>query len=153
MELYGTGNYDAMFLSGMISEPTKMTETDLKKWISQAYCHGISDYVVSITLAKSLFAQKLADEWINSGKELYESAGWSCYCFLISHKNDDFFDKEKIYGYLKRIENTIHNSYNRTRYAMNNFVITVGISYKPLFKEILDVANWKSICRYEKYKL
>ena len=43
MELYGTGNYDAMFLSAMISEPTKMTETDLKKWISQAYCHGLSD--------------------------------------------------------------------------------------------------------------
>ena len=43
--------------------------------------------------------------------------------------------------YLKRIENTIHNSYNRTRYAMNNFVITVGISYKPLFKEALDVAR------------
>lgn len=37
MELYETGNYDAMYLAGMIAEPDKMSKTDFDKWIKEAY--------------------------------------------------------------------------------------------------------------------
>lgn len=43
--------------------------------------------------------------------------------------------------YLKEIEQTIHSQPNRVRYAMNNFVIAVGISYLPLHEEAIRVAN------------
>lgn len=141
MELYETGNYDAMYLAGMIADPIKMTKSDFDIWIRKAYCPGISDYVVSVALAGSPFAQDIADEWIKSNKELYASAGWSCYCWLLSYQNDTFFNKEKILKYLKEIEKNIHSSFNRVRYSMNNFVITVGISYKPLHREALEVAE------------
>ncbi len=141
MELYETGNYDAMYLAGMIAEPEKMSKLDFDNWIKKAYCHGIADYVVSVTLAKSPLAQDIADQWIKSDKELYASAGWSCYCWLLGYQNDSLFDKEKIYRYLKEVEKNIHSSPNRVRYAMNNFVITVGISYKALHEEALEVAN------------
>lgn len=141
MELYETGNYDAMYLAGMIAEPDKMSKTDFDKWIKEAYCYGIADYVVSVTLAKSPYAQKMADEWIKSDKELYVAAGWACYCWLISYQKDSFFEKEKLHGYLKEVEKNIHSRPNRVRYAMNNFVITIGISYKPLYKEALEVAK------------
>lgn len=141
MELYETGNYDAMYLAGMIAEPIKMSKMDFKEWIKGAYCHGIADYVVSVALAGSRHAPNIADEWIKSDKELYASAGWSSYCWLISYQNDDFFDKEKLHSYLKEIEKNIHFSPNRVRYAMNNFVIAVGTSYKPLHKEALETAK------------
>lgn len=32
-QLYATGNYDAMYLAGMIAEPKKMTEEDFDRWI------------------------------------------------------------------------------------------------------------------------
>jgi len=34
---YATGNYDAMYLAGMIAEPKKMTEEDFNRWIEGAY--------------------------------------------------------------------------------------------------------------------
>lgn len=83
IKLYETGNYDAMYLAGLIADPLKMTKEDFEKWIENAYCHGLSDYTVATTLAKSSMAQEIADEWIFSNKDLHQSAGWSCYCNLV----------------------------------------------------------------------
>lgn len=141
LKLYETGNYDAMYLAGMIADPEQMTKADFEKWIQEAYCYGIADYVVSVTLAESPIAQKIADKWIESDKELYASAGWSCYCWLLGYQDDNQFEKEKLYNYLMEIEKNIHSSPNRVRYAMNNFIITVGISYKPLHEEAIEVAK------------
>lgn len=141
IKLYETGNYDAMYLAGLIADPSKMTKEDFEKWIENAYCHGLSDYTVATTLAKSSRAQEIADEWIFSNKDLHQSAGWSCYCNLFKDKNNDKINKEKIKQYLHNIELNIHQSPNRVRYSMNNFVIAVGSFYKPLQAEALNVSK------------
>lgn len=141
MKLYETGNYDTMYLAGMIADSKQMTKEDFENWIEKAYCHGLSDYTVAGTLAKSDLAQEIADEWIHSKKELYQSSGWTCYCNLLKEQDNDKFNIEKIRRYLSYIEHNIHNSANRVRYAMNNFVITVGIFYTPLQKEALEIAE------------
>lgn len=141
MELYATGNYDAMYFAGMIADPIKMTKADFETWIQSAYCHGLSDYVVSVTLSESPLAQDIADSWIKSNKELYASGGWSCYTWLLGHQPDENFDVQKIRAYLTEIEQTIHSQPNRVRYAMNNFLVAVGISYLPLHEEAVQVAN------------
>lgn len=141
MQLYDTGNYDAMYFSGMIADYDKMTKEDFEDWISKAYCHGIADYTVAVTLAESPLAQEIADNWIKSDKELYASAGWSCYEWLLGYKADSEFNKEKILSYLKVVEETIHSQDNWVKYAMNNFVIAVGISYFPLHQEAILTAK------------
>lgn len=141
MDLYETGNYDAMYLAGMITDAQKMSKNDFENWIKQAYCPGLSDYTVATTLAKSDFAQEIADKWISSKKELYQSAGWACYCNLLKNQSNDKLDVEKIEQYLHYIELNIHKSANRTRYSMNNFVIAVGIFYKPLQEQAFEVAK------------
>lgn len=141
LKLYETGNYDAMYLAGLIADTQKMSKQDFDSWIEKAYCHGLSDYTVAPTLAKSEIAQEIADEWITSKKELYQSAGWTCYCQLLKYQNNDKISKEKMELYLYDIELNIHKSANRVRYSMNNFVITVGIFYEPLREKALKVAK------------
>lgn len=141
VKLYETGNYDAMYLAGLIADPEKMSKEDFTNWIEKAYCHGLSDYTVARALAKSNMAQEIADEWINSKKDLYQSAGWTCYCQLLKCKNNDKISKEKIEQYLHNIELNIHKRDNRARYSMNNFVISVGTFYKPLQQEAYEVAK------------
>ena len=141
MELYATGNFDAMYFAGMIADPQIMTKEELAIWIAGAYCYGLSDYVVAVTLAETAFAQEVADEWIDSGKELYASAGWACYEWLLGVKPDGYFDQEKLQLMLKQVETAIHSSFNRVRYAMNGFLIAVGTSYLPLQEEALRVAK------------
>jgi 3-methyladenine DNA glycosylase AlkD len=140
-ELYATGNYDAMYLAGMVADPKNMTPKDFERWIEKAYFHMISDYIVAVTLAETDFAQEVADKFIGSGEELVMSAGWSCYEWLLGSRKDDEFDRDKILSMLQTVEKQIHSQPNRTRYAMNGFVIAVGVSFIPLHEEALRTAE------------
>lgn len=139
--LYATGNYDAMYFAGIIAEPMKMTEADFERWMDAAYFHMLSDFVVAVTLAETDFAQAVADKWIASGEELRMSAGWSCYCWLLGSRPDGEFCASKIAGMLDQVKNTIHDSPDRTKSAMNNFIYTVGISYLPLHDKAVETAK------------
>lgn len=140
-QLYATGNYDAMYFAGVIADPKVMTEADYDRWIEAAYFYMISDFVVAVTLAESDIAQQVADNWIASGEELKMSAGWNCYCWLLGNRKDEEFSREKLATMLEQVKNSIHDAPTRTKSAMNNFVTTVGVSYKPLHNEALEMAK------------
>jgi 3-methyladenine DNA glycosylase AlkD len=140
-QLYFSGNYDAMYFAGIIADPMTMTEADFDRWMDAAYFYMLSDYVVSVTLAETEIAQTVADKWISSGEELRMSAGWSCYCWLLGSRPDSEFCESKIASMLDQVENTIHNSPDRTKSAMNNFIYTVGISYLPLHNKAFETAK------------
>ncbi len=155
-QLYATGNYDAMYLAGMIAEPKKMTEEDFNRWIDGAYFYMISDFIVAVTLAETDIAFTVADHWIDSGKELTMSAGWSCYDWLLGTRKDSEFNKDKLLAMLNRVRDTIHDQPNRTKYSMNNFIMAVGISFLPLHEEAkkiaqevgkIDVFKGKNLCQ------
>ncbi|MEH6892108.1 DNA alkylation repair protein [Bacillus sp. JJ864] len=140
-ELYSTGNYDAMYFAGIIANPKAMSESDFDRWMDGAYFYMLSDFVVAVTLSESDFAQDVADKWITSGDELRMSAGWSCYCWLLGNRLDNEFSENKISNMLEIVKNTIHDSPERTKSAMNNFLYTVGISYLPLHEKAVETAK------------
>ena len=140
-ELYSTGNYDAMYFAGIIADPKAMTEADYDRWMDAAYFYMLSDYVVAVTLSESDIAQEVSDKWIASGEELRMSAGWSCYCWLLGNRKDVEFSESKISDMLDLVKRTIHDSPERTKSAMNNFLYTVGISYLPLHEKAVETAK------------
>ncbi|MFK9117877.1 DNA alkylation repair protein [Peribacillus frigoritolerans] len=140
-ELYSTGNYDAMYFAGIIADPKAMTESDYDRWMDAAYFYMLSDYVVAVTLSESDIAQEVSDKWIASGEELRMSAGWSCYCWLLGNRKDVEFSESKISDMLDLVKHTIHDSPERTKSAMNNFLYTVGISYLPLYEKAVETAK------------
>jgi hypothetical protein len=140
-QLYDTGNYDAMYFAGVIANPKEMTEEDFERWIDGAYFYMLSDYVVAVTLAETDIAQVVADKWIASGDELKMSAGWSCYCWLLGSRKDSEFSTIKLSSMLDQVVSTIHQSPERTKSAMNNFIYTVGISYLPLHEKAVETAK------------
>jgi 3-methyladenine DNA glycosylase AlkD len=140
-ELYATGNYDAMYFAGIIANPKAMSESDYERWMDGAYFYMLSDYVVAVTLSESDIAQAVADKWIASGDELRMSAGWSCYCWLLGNRLDNEFTESKISNMLDLVKNMIHDSPERTKSAMNNFLNTVGISYVPLHEKAIETAK------------
>lgn len=140
-ELYATGNYDAMYFAGIIADPKAMTTSDFERWMDGAYFYMLSDYVVAVTLSESDIAQDVADNWIASGDELRMSAGWSCYCWLLGNRKDSEFQKDKISAMLDKVKHEIHQAPERTKASMNNFLYTVGISYKPLSEKAAETAK------------
>lgn len=140
-QLFASGNYDAMYFAGMIADPAIMTESDFERWIEAAYFYMLSDYVVAVTLAETNIAQNVSDQWIESGEELRMSAGWSCYCWLFGNRPDSEFDPIKITNMLEQIEETIHNSPERTKASMCNFVYTAAISFVPVHEKAVEIAK------------
>ncbi|MBP1964189.1 DNA alkylation repair protein [Paenibacillus aceris] len=140
-QLYNTGNYDAMYFAGIIADPKAMTEVDFDRWMDAAYFYMLSDYVVAVTLAETDIAQEVSDKWILSGEELRMSAGWSCYCWLLGNRPDVEFSESKLANMLEMVSNSIHDSPERTKYAMNNFIYTVGVSYLPLHDKAVETAK------------
>lgn len=140
-QLYATGNYDAMYFAGIIADPHAMTEADYDRWMDAAYFYMLSDFVVAVTLAESNIAQKVADKWIASGEELRMSAGWSCYCWLLGSRPDGEFPANKLAGMLDLVKRTIHDAPARAKYAMNQFMYTVAVSYLPLHDQAVETAK------------
>lgn len=140
-ELYATGNYDAMYFAGIITDPKAMTKADFNRWLDDAYFYMLSDYVVAVTLAEADIAQEVADEWIASGEELKMSAGWSCYCWLLGNRKDEEFSESKLAEMLELVKKKIHTAPVRTQIAMNNFLYTMGISYVPLHEKAVETAK------------
>jgi hypothetical protein len=82
--------------------------------------------VVAGVAAESAFGRELAREWIESDSEQVANAGWSTFGYLVAIEPDADLDLAEVEALLDRVRAEIGTAPNRVRYAMNNFVISVG---------------------------
>ena len=141
LELYATGNSDAMYLAGLIADEAKITKEDLLDWVSKAYFYNISEYTVAWIASESRFGFELGMEWIESDQEHIAACGWSTLSNLASIKKDEGLDIEAYSSLLDRIANSIHTSQNRVRYTMNGFVIAIGSFISELTSKAIETAE------------
>lgn len=141
LDLYATGNYDAMYLAGLIADDAKMTRKDLQSWVKGAYCWGLSGATVPWVAAGSPHGWEVALEWIEAKSEQAAAAGWATLQSLVSIKADEDLDLPALKRLLQRVAKTIHQAPDRVRYQMNSFVIAVGCYVAPLTEEARAVAK------------
>lgn len=141
LQLYESGNYDAMYLAGLAINPKTMTKEQLRHWVKGAKWHSPAEYTVARVTAESLYARELAVEWMESPEELVAVSGWSAYANYVSISPDESLDLKEIRGYLARVRDTIHGERNWVRYVMNTFVISVGAYVEALTAEAKEVAE------------
>src|SRR5687767_5665935 len=65
LELYDTGNYDAMYLAGLISDDSRMTEKDLQRWADNAYAGSLPGATVAAVAAGNARGWDMALIWID----------------------------------------------------------------------------------------
>jgi 3-methyladenine DNA glycosylase AlkD len=132
LDLYDTGNYDAMYLAGLIADDARMTKKDLVRWIANAAHSPLASSTVPWVAAGSPHGWELALEWIDSKKARSAEAGWATLRSLVSVKDDSDLDLPALKRLLERVRKTIHQAPNYVRYQMNSFVIAVGCYVKTL---------------------
>jgi 3-methyladenine DNA glycosylase AlkD len=142
LELYETGNLDAMYLAGIVADGSKMTKTQLNAWAEgAANLQMISEYTVTWVTVESPHARELAKQWMKSKKEHVASSGWSTYSGIVATQPDEALDLAEIEDLLGTVVKTIQSAQNRVRYTMNVFVISVGSYVKPLLKQAKAAAR------------
>lgn len=133
LDLFETGNVDAMYLAGMVANGKQMTKAQLEDWAKRARgLTAVSEYSVPWVAVESPHARALAMKWINSKDEHIASGGWCTYAGIIATTPDEGLDLAEIESLLDRVVRDINGSQNRVRYTMNGFVIAVGVYVRPL---------------------
>jgi hypothetical protein len=126
LDLYDSGNYDAMYLAGLIADDRRMTKKDLQRWVEGAYAASLPGSTVPWVAAGSPHGWALALEWIDSPRALTAVAGWGTLSALVAVKDDAELDLAALRKLLQRVQKTIHQAPDGVRYQMNAFVIAVG---------------------------
>ena len=141
LELFDTGNSDAMYLAGLISDPAKMTKPQLQKWAKSAYWYYLSCFTVPWVASESRFGRELALDWMGSEKEQIAAAGWCTYGSLVAIKPDAELDLKEIEKLMNRAKAEIGSAANRVRYCMVMFVISIAGYVVPLTAKAKAIAK------------
>jgi len=140
LDLYASGNYDAMYLAGLIADDARMSREDLQRWVEQAYGGSLPGSTVASVAAQGPHGHEMALKWIDSNKPLIASAGWATLSCLVALKADAELDLDELKKLLQRLKKEIHQAPNDTRYAMNGFIISVGGYVPPLTEYAKQIA-------------
>lgn len=141
LQLYESGNGDAMYLAGLIADADKMDKATLRQWAEEASWYMISEYTVPWIAAESKYGFELALEWIKSKDEKIAACGWSCLSSYIAITDNALLDLDRIKQLLEEIPERIKNAPNRVRYCMNGFIIAVGGYVQSLTAEAKNIAK------------
>ncbi|MEK6325799.1 MAG: DNA alkylation repair protein [Acidobacteriota bacterium] len=142
LDLFETGNLDAMYLAGMVANGMQMTKSQLQAWAKRAgRLTMVSEYSVPWVAVENPHARDLAMKWINSKDEHIASCGWSTYAGIVATTVDESLDLAEIKELLNTAVREISGAQNRVRYTMNAFVIAVGVYVRPLLAQAKAVAK------------
>jgi len=141
LELYDTGNYDAMYLAGLIADDASMTRRDLQRWAEGAYGGALPGYTVAWVAAQSRHGWEMGLKWIDSPKPHVASAGWSTLACVVALRPDAELDLVKLKRLLARVGTSMSKAPDWVRSAMNGFLISVGCYVTPLTDEALKVGE------------
>lgn len=140
-ELFASGNFDAMYLAGIVANGGQMTKKQLDSWAKTSPGSMISEYSIPGVVTESPHARSLAMKWLRSKKESIAACGWATYAGIVAINEDEELDLAEVQDLLDEIATEIHGKPNRVRYSMNGFVIAVGAYVKPLSKRARAVAK------------
>lgn len=141
LELYASGNSDAMYLAGMVADGAKMTKAQLQGWADGASWYMISEHTVPGVVCEHPDAWNIGLKWIKSKKESIAASGWCVLSGVIATRDDQVLDIAMVKNLLDKISKNIHLEKNRVRYTMNGFVISVGAYIEPLLADAKRIAS------------
>ena len=132
LDLYATGNYDAMYLAGLIADDAKMTKRDLQAWVSKAYGGSLPGSTVAGVAAGGRYGWEMGLKWIESAKPMVAAAGWATLAGVVTLRDDAELDLAAVKKLVGRVKKEIQAAPDAVRYQMNGFLISVGCYIAPL---------------------
>ena len=132
LDLYATGNYDAMYFAGLIADDEKMTRSNLNQWATQAQAGALPEYTVAWVAAGSRHGWDMGLQWIDAKKLHVIRAGWATLGCIVALRPDSELDLKKLRQLIQRVEKTLPKVDSSLRSAMNLFLISVGCYVLPL---------------------
>jgi len=136
--LWNTGNFDARNLAMKISDPTRITSSELDRWARDTRVRMCGGYIAMLA-AESPHAAAKVKVWLASKSEPQRAAGWGVLgqmAMLDESTPDAWF-----LDHLAAIEKSIHTVPNAERAPMNMALIMIGSRNAALRKAAVTAAK------------
>ena len=142
MQLLYSGNVDAIYLSQWIVDPKRLTINDYERLLDSTNYYMIIENVIAPLVAKNKEVSfDCLFKWINSENHRYTQVAYSLLSIILGSYDNDLIDMNFISERLDHVKNNIQREENRVKYAMNNFVISVGISLPSFTQKAIDISK------------
>lgn len=124
MELWSSGNADAMILATMLMNPDEISAKAAADMIGALSYFVIVDEFIYNTVSINPDNNNAYLLWIDSDHELLERAGWNLIIAKILNQNTQDFDFDFL---IRKIENEMKQAPLRKQESMNRCLCEIGI--------------------------
>jgi len=125
VQLWESGNVDAMSLATMILDPSRLDEETAMRWLQGLNYYLLVDLLVGSVISRTSYAMAKMKEWTQAEDEYIGAAGWHLLSYFA--QNDASIPDAFFEPYIERIEAGIHAAKNRTRHSMNGALLGIGL--------------------------
>ena len=128
MQLWATGNIDAMILATMLMDSTQLAQQEIEAMLRSISYYRLVDELVHNAIAKTQFAEALRLSWMDSPEEMTGRAGWD---LLIVRLTGDAagLDYDFI---LTQIEAEMKTAPRYKQESMNRCLVEIGVRFPEL---------------------
>lgn len=138
LELFKSENADAIYLSQWLVNVNDISDQDISELISLTSYYMILENVIpAILIQDKKRSRNFIKENLQNDSPRVQSVAYSLYGIYVSYYDDiplSTLEKD-----INTVKETIHQSENRVKYAMNNFLIAVGVYNKELSDLVLKL--------------
>lgn len=138
MELWNTGNTDAMILTTMIMDAAKLSIQEIKDMINVITYYKLIDEFVYNVIMETIFTEKLAEEWMNSQEQFVGRAGWNIIIASIHNDKTIKIHYDKI---LENIVSELKSSPQYKQESMNCCLCEIGIKFPKYTERCIEIGE------------
>lgn len=135
LQLWSTGNIDAMMLAISIFDSSQLDKNILEKLVSDLNYYIVCDELTNHLIIKSKMIN-IYEEWYRSGNLYQERIAWKIMAYLASEKSLDKLDY-----YLDLIEEEMLNTEFLIQEMMNMTLVYIAVYNEEYYKRCINIAE------------
>jgi 3-methyladenine DNA glycosylase AlkD len=133
LELWATGNIDAMNLATLIMDPKQLTQPEVEKLAKDLSYYTTTDWFIKNVVKALPFNGELCKKWSHAEHEYLGRAGWA---LMAGH-----LEENRPEELLDTIEKRMKAAPFRTQETMNYCLVKIGVDYPKLRKRAIAIGN------------
>ena len=146
LELWGSGNIDAMLLATLVMKPKLLTEEELEKMSASATFAHVADYFTTSVIKQHPSKEAMRLRGMHSDQAMLARAGWSLSTERVI-KNPEGLD---LCALRDRIEREMGSAPSHAQWTMNYCLAEIGIRFPEHRQRALDIGE--KVGLYRDYK-
>ncbi|WP_089967142.1 DNA alkylation repair protein [Clostridium gasigenes] len=142
MELWKSGNVDARILSTMIIDKDELSANEIMEMIDGLTYSVLVDEFVYNVIAKTIYADELYNELVDSDDECRGRAAWDIIIAKVISENtiDRAIDLD-LDSIIKKIENEMKDAPRCKQESMNRCLCEIGIHFSEYTQKCIEVGE------------